>query len=74
MTGLERIFNAFNNPEDIDDGRETAPSKRILSIIPDYEKVVFGNIIALEIGLSTMLTKCPRFNYWLTRLIGKTTL
>jgi hypothetical protein len=74
MAGLFRIFDAFGNPEDINDGRETAPSKRILSIIPNYQKVVFGNIIALEIGLNTMLAKCPRFSDWLTRLAEKTTL
>lgn len=65
-----KIINKFENPEDINDDTETAPSKRLIKIIPNYDKRTFGNIIALEIGLDQMLEKCPRFNNWIENLIN----
>lgn len=65
---LEEIRRAFNTPEDIDDSRETAPSKRILRLLPSYEKPLMGNLGVLEIGLDTIRGECPHFNGWLERL------
>lgn len=65
------IVNSFPNPEDINGGANTAPSKRIVSIIADYDKVLYGNTIALEVGIETMLEKCPRFRQWVEMLIAK---
>ncbi|MDE6009640.1 MAG: DUF4276 family protein [Muribaculaceae bacterium] len=59
------------NPEDINSAPETAPSKRLIRIIPDYDKVLYGIIVALEIGLPTMLEKCLRFRAWVEVLIQK---
>ncbi len=56
------------NPELINDGAETAPSKRILKQIPEYDKVTAGWTVAEQIGLATLRQKCPHFNEWLTRL------
>ena len=55
-------------PEDIDDDPETAPSKRIAAIVPGYNKVVGGAVVALAVGLLAMRAACPRFCAWLTRL------
>ena len=55
-------------PELINDGAETAPSKRILKQIPEYDKVTAGWTVAEQIGLATLRQKCPHFNEWLTRL------
>ncbi len=55
-------------PELINDGPETAPSKRILSRIPEYDKATAGVSIAGHIGLPTLRAKCPHFNDWLTKL------
>ena len=55
-------------PELINDGAETAPSKRILKQIPEYDKVTAGWTVAEQIGLTTLRHKCPHFNDWLTRL------
>lgn len=35
-----------------------------------YEKVFEGNMIALEVGITTMLEKCPRFKNWVEQLIA----
>jgi len=55
-------------PEDINDGVETAPSKRILSAIPGYQKPVHGPLIASAIGLDAMRSACPHFDAWLEKL------
>ena len=68
---IQGIIDSFDNPEDINSAPETAPSKRLIQIIPDYDKVLYGNIVALEIGLPIMLEKCPRFSAWVELLIQK---
>ena len=65
---LRRIRCRFQTPEDINDSSETAPSKRILSVIPRYKKVVDGPLIAETAGLNVIRSECPRFNCWLERL------
>lgn len=56
------------NPELINDGRATAPSKRILEKIPEYDKVTAGVAVAEKIGLRTLREKCQHFSEWLTGL------
>ena len=63
------IISEFTNPEDINSSPETAPSKRILSIDRGYNKVLQGNLIALDVGIDNMLEKCPRFSSWVSRLL-----
>lgn len=63
------VINAFENPEDINTSPTGAPSKRLLDIRDKYEKVVEGNVLALEIGMEKMLSKCPRFRAWIEKLI-----
>ncbi|MCY3591742.1 MAG: DUF4276 family protein [Acidobacteria bacterium] len=65
---LEQIRRAFDTPEDIDDSQETAPSKRILRLLPSYEKPLMGNLGVLQIGLDTIRGECPHFNGWLELL------
>lgn len=55
------------NPELINDGAETAPSKRILKEIPRYKKMI-GVAVVEKIGLPTLRAKCRHFNEWLTTL------
>ena len=60
--------NQFNSPEEINDSPETAPSKRILRILPYYQKPFHGNLAILEIGLVTLRRECPHFHGWLSTL------
>lgn len=62
------IRDSFRSPEDINDSVETAPSKRISVLFPEYEKPLYGVIGALEIGLLRMREECSHFNDWLERL------
>ena len=72
---LAKIIQEFKNPEDINTGIETAPSKRIIKILEaknqKYDKIAEGNLIAEEIGLEKILGKCPRFKNWIYLLINK---
>ena len=65
---LERIRARFSTPEDINDSKETAPSKRILKVIPRYNKHVNGYMVAQAAGLDKIRAECPRFKNWLTSL------
>ena len=69
---LRTIADQHQTPELIDDGEQTAPSKRIISEFPDYEdaKTVVGPQVAESIGLSVIRQKCPHFNSWLSKLEG----
>jgi hypothetical protein len=68
---IKKIIDAHPNPEDINDSPETAPSKRLLKLIKGYNKVIDGIMIIEEIGIETVLKKCPKFNSWVETLIEK---
>lgn len=55
------VVSAFVNPEDINSSPDTAPSKRILSIDRGYNKVIQGNLIAMDVGIDDMLAKYKHF-------------
>ena len=55
-------------PEDINDDPHSAPSKRILTVWPDYQKTFHGPLIACDIGLDVIRAACPHFSAWLRRL------
>ena len=65
---LRAIRSSFVTPEDINDNYETAPSRRIKSLLPRYQKVVHGPSLAADIGLDAIRGQCPRFDGWLSRL------
>ena len=60
----------FESPECIDSGQNSAPSKRITKEIPSYfeRKASSGPIVAAEIGIQTLKTRCRHFGQWLSTL------
>ena len=52
-------------PEEINTKPETAPSRRILSYIPSYDKVTSGVNITLQIGIDRLRLECPHFDSWI---------
>ena len=56
------------NPELINDTPDNAPSYRLKRLIKGYSKIVYGAILAREIGLERIRAKCPRFDSWIIRL------
>lgn len=67
---IERECSSFKSPEEIDEGPDTAPSKRIAKHLPDYPalKVIAASIVLPKIGLETLRLKCPHFNEWIESL------
>lgn len=67
---LADMASRFSSPEMINDGSETAPSKRIISEIPEYSgaKVSAGPIVANHIGLDALRANCRHFGEWLDNL------
>jgi len=62
------IRDSFQTPEEINNHPSTAPSKRILSLMPGYQKTLHGPMISKRIGLATLRGSCPHFNNWITWL------
>ena len=69
VKGVTKIMDEFSNPEDINSNQP--PSYRIKELTPNYDKIVYGNIMALEIGIANIIKKCPRFKIWVQELIAK---
>jgi len=65
---LTAIRNAFEDPEHIDKGKESHPSRRIADLFTAYTKPLHGVLGALEIGLEAILAACPHFSGWVSRL------
>lgn len=68
MLKIEKAVQLASSPEDINNGPNTAPSKRLEDAISGYNKVVYGVCLAEEIGLGTIRAKCRRFNHWIEML------
>lgn len=70
ILALKAIADGKNTPELINDDPQSAPSKRIIAELPDYEdsKSVVGPQVAELIGLDTIRHKCPHFNAWVSEL------
>ena len=71
LTGEFRaIRNGFRTPEEINDSPDTAPSRRVESLFPRYQKPLMGTIAAQQIGLAAIRKECPHFNDWVQTLEG----
>jgi hypothetical protein len=65
---FKQICDSFESPEMINDSPNTAPSKRVVELIPDYDKTLMGSLAALEIGLPKIREVCQIFDSWLKQL------
>jgi len=65
---FSKIRSRFATPEEINDSPITAPSKRVMDLVPGYEKPLLGSLAALEIGLTCIRRECRHFDDWLTQL------
>ena len=69
---IENIVNSCGGVENINNSRETAPSKRIDKFFDkydeQYDKVFHGASILEDIGLDILLDKCDRFKKWINTI------
>lgn len=63
---LQETASRFESPEHIND--DDPPSKRILALLPEYDKAGDGPFIATSIGLDAIRSTCRHFDRWLTHL------
>ena len=68
---FQAIRDSFSTPEEINDSPIDAPSKRVESIIPGYQKPLLGLLAVKSIGLDKIRLECPQFRAWLQRLEGQ---
>lgn len=62
---LRDCLSQKKNPELINDGFETAPSKRIFSCIPNYDKATDGVSVLGKIGIDALCCSCAHFAEWI---------
>lgn len=65
---IQSTIDEFETPEDINNKPETAPSSRLKAAVAGYDKVVYGSLLAEEMGLSIIRSRCPLFNSWIERV------
>jgi hypothetical protein len=65
---LKEVAQSFDSPEEINNSRQTAPSKRILKVMPEFHKTIHGPLIACDIGLDAIRQSCTHFNNWLKKI------
>ena len=68
LAALKSIIENFETPEHINNSYDTAPSRRIEKIIPDYSKVNDGIKVAQRIGIDVFSAKCKHFERWIAKL------
>jgi hypothetical protein len=69
---VDMVAAEGGNPELIDDGEHTAPSKRIIAEIAEYEarKVSSGPLVVRQIGMAVLCERCRHFAQWIERIEG----
>lgn len=67
--GAKNAIQAAGSVEDVNGGRKTSPSKRLLTWWPEYQKVIDGPALIAEVPFDEVLEACPTFAEWLNRLL-----
>lgn len=67
-TALQRLMAQAGGPEEVNDGVDTAPSKRILKAYPRYVKTADGPRVITAAGLPAIRAACPHADAWLAEL------
>lgn len=75
---LTKDLERTANPELIDNGPHTAPSKRIIKAIEgdkrhyyNYNKPATGKEVTRSIGIEELRARCKHFNEWIGKLTGE---
>lgn len=68
VTAIAKDRSEVINPEYINNSFETAPSKRLERLMPDYAKVKNGTIVSQRIGIDKITSECPHFATWIDKI------
>ncbi|MEO3856459.1 DUF4276 family protein [Acrocarpospora sp. B8E8] len=62
----QAIVTDAQGAELVNDGADTAPSKRLLHLYPRYRKTSDGPLVIAEIGIDSIRKACPHADTWFT--------
>ena len=65
---IREIRESYPTPEHINNSPETAPSKRLEKLIPNYAKIKNGTLISKDMGIDKILAECPHFREWIEQI------
>jgi hypothetical protein len=65
---LSRVVQREASPELVDEGTETAPSKRIKAAYPRFRKTLDGPLVIADAGMDAIRQCCPHADQWLTNI------
>ena len=69
IASIRNITSSFTTVEDINNSKETAPSKRLIQLCQScnrhYDKIYHGKTIANRIGIDAMRRTCTHFASWI---------
>ncbi len=68
LASIKKIRDSFETPEHINDGVNTAPSKRILKVFKSYNKITDSTNIAIDIGVDVIIKECHHFREWIAQI------
>lgn len=68
IAALQAAIAEKASPELVNDGKDTAPSKRIIGQFPQYQKTTDGVELAECVGIDTTRRFCSHFDHWLKTL------
>lgn len=68
LTALKECVKLQSNPELINSGVETAPSKRIINCINGFDKANVGVDVLEKIGIENIVGKCQHFSEWIKHI------
>src|SRR5260370_31182088 len=60
------IERKYRSPEEVN--RLNPPSRRIRTVVREYQKTVFGVSAVRDLGIARIRAKCKHFDSWLQRL------
>lgn len=67
---IQQIRDSYQTPEHINNSVETAPSKRLETLIPRYAKIKNGTLLAKDMGIDCILEQCLHFREWVEAIIA----
>jgi hypothetical protein len=62
------VKKKFKSPEEVN--RRTPPSWRIRTVVPEYQKPLFGISAFTDLGMEKVRAACKHFDSWLKKLEG----
>lgn len=69
VSSIQAIRDSYPTPEHINNSPETAPSKRLKALIPNYAKPINGTLLSKNMGIDVIMNQCPHFKQWIEKII-----